>query len=132
MLPVLLLTILLLTLWHLVKYVRANHQKHCQLVLAQEHLQSYVLEAGSYADMQAKNQDLLKTYSEVGQSLAALNIQLQVAHKLWQLNPIQAQQSLSEAYQLSSSLMYEVRCIVKLGQVDPPYPPYKGGKQRHP
>ncbi|BAZ16887.1 integral membrane sensor signal transduction histidine kinase [Calothrix sp. NIES-4071] len=119
MLPVLLLTILLLTLWYLVKGVHANHQRHCELIITQEYLQSSAFDARSYADIAAQNQDLVKIYNGMGQSLAALHIQLQVAQKLWQLNPTQAQQSLKEAYQLSGSLMYEVRHIVKsLSQLD--------------
>lgn len=118
MLPVLLSIILLLTLLYLVKTVRTNHQKHCEITL-QEYLQSYVLEADSYAHILAQNRDLQNTYNGIGQSLAALHIQIQVAQKLWQINPTQAQQSLSEAYQLSGSLMYEVRSTVKsLNQVN--------------
>lgn len=118
MLPVLLSIILLLTLWYLVKTVRTNHQKHCETTV-QKYLQSYVLEADSYAHILAQNRDLQNTYNGIGQSLAALHIQIQVAQKLWQLNPQVAQQSLSEAYQLSGSLMYEVRRTVKsLNQVD--------------
>jgi Histidine kinase len=124
MLAVLLLLTLLLTLWYLVKTARANHQKHCELIITQEYLQSYIFDAGAYADILAKNQDLLNTYNSIGQSLAALHIQLQVAQKLWQVNPVQAQQSLSEAYQLSGSLMYEVRNIVRsLSQFNPPHQP---------
>ncbi|MBF2063711.1 MAG: histidine kinase dimerization/phosphoacceptor domain-containing protein [Calothrix sp. C42_A2020_038] len=119
MLSILLLILLFLTLWHLVKILRAYHQKQYELILTQENLQSYILESGSSANIQVINQSLLNMYSGVGQSLAALHIQLQVAQKLWHLNPVQAQKSLSEAYQLSSSLMDEVRCNVKiLGQVD--------------
>ncbi|TWH40756.1 histidine kinase [Dulcicalothrix desertica PCC 7102] len=118
MLPVLLSIILLLTLWYLVKIVRTNHQKSCEMTV-QEYLQSYVLEADNYAHILAQNRDLQNTYNGIGQSLAALHIQIQVAQKLWQLNPTQAQQSLSEAYQLSGSLMYEVRRTVKsLNQVN--------------
>lgn len=102
----------------MVKTVRTNHQKHCEITL-QEYLQSYVLEADSYAHILAQNRDLQNTYNGIGQSLAALHIQIQVAQKLWQINPTQAQQSLSEAYQLSGSLMYEVRSTVKsLNQVN--------------
>ncbi|OKH55189.1 hypothetical protein NIES2101_04275 [Calothrix sp. HK-06] len=112
MLPVMLSIILLLTLWYFVKTVRINYQKHCEITV-QKYLQSYVLEADSYAHILDQNRDLQNTYYGIGQSLAALHIQIQVAQKLWQLNPTQAQQSLSEAYQLSGSLMYEVRRTVK-------------------
>jgi Histidine kinase len=63
---------------------------------------------------QAKNHELINLYKALGQSIMALNIQLQAAQKLSQINPIQSQQSLSQAYQLSSELMQELRHIVRI------------------
>jgi Histidine kinase len=63
---------------------------------------------------QAKNHELINLYKALGQSIMALNIQLQAAQKLSQINPIQSQQSLSQAYQLSSELMRELRHIVRI------------------
>lgn len=54
-----------------------------------------------------------RLYADLGQSIAALHIQLQVAQKLWNIDPAQAQSSLSEAAQLSATLMQEVRRTVK-------------------
>ncbi|MBD2357510.1 histidine kinase dimerization/phosphoacceptor domain-containing protein [Tolypothrix sp. FACHB-123] len=64
--------------------------------------------------IQAKNHELINLYKALGQSIMALNIQLQAAQKLSQINPIQSQQSLSQAYQLSSELMQELRHIVRI------------------
>lgn len=109
---IVLLAILCLTLvWQLV-IICTNRQKHQQLILAQQQLQSCALQIG-LAAMQEKNHNLLDFYNALGHSIAALHIQLQVAQKLWQINPTQAQQSLSEAYQLTSGLMHDVRQIVK-------------------
>jgi signal transduction histidine kinase len=115
MLAVLLLAILLLTLvGQLVRAIHANHQKHSQLILIQQQLDHYTLQLGHLSAIHEKNQDLFDLYNALGQSIAALHIQIQVAQKLWKINPPQAQQSLSEAYQLSGSLMYEVRQIVRV------------------
>lgn len=90
----------------LVKVTRRNRQNHYQLIIAHQQLQNYAL-------LQHKSHDLVDFHNALGQSIAALHIQLQVAQKLWQVNPVQAQQSLSEAYQLSSTMMCEVRQIIK-------------------
>lgn len=112
MIVVLLVTLFLTLVWQLVKIIFTNRQKHQQLILAQQELQRCALQIG-LAAMQEKNHNLLDFYSALGHSIAALHIQLQVAQKLWQINPSQAQQSLSEAYQLTSSLMHEIRQVVK-------------------
>lgn len=109
----LLATLFLTLAWQLVKIIYTNRQRHQQLILAQQQLQSCALQIVTLAAIQEKNHDLLDFYNTLGHSIAALHIQLQVTQKLWQINPIQAQESLSEAYQLTSGLMYEVRQIVK-------------------
>ncbi|MBN3958717.1 histidine kinase dimerization/phosphoacceptor domain-containing protein [Nostoc sp. NMS8] len=118
MTTILFLTILLLTLLcQFLKMVYHNQQKHQQLILAQKQLQTYALQIDNFSEMQQTNDNLLNLYNALGQSIAALHIQLQVSQKLWQINPTQAQQSLSEAYQMSGTLMREVRQVVKmLGQ----------------
>ncbi|MBW4510869.1 MAG: histidine kinase dimerization/phosphoacceptor domain-containing protein [Scytonematopsis contorta HA4267-MV1] len=115
---VLFIAIFLIFCWQLVKMKRRSLRKHKQLILNQKlsrhkQLQNYVLPVSNNTTMQEKNQDLVYIYNVLGHSIAALNIQLQVAQKLWQANPTQAQESLSEAYQLSRTLMQEVRQIVK-------------------
>ena len=118
MMTILLLTVLLLILLcQFLKMVYHNQQKHQQLILAQKQLQTYALQIDNFTEMQETNDNLLTLYNALGQSIAALHIQLQVSQKLWQINPTQAQQSLSEAYQMSGTLMQEVRQVVKmLGQ----------------
>jgi hypothetical protein len=103
---VLVLTIFLTLVWQLVKVIYINRQNHHQLMMAHKQLQNYAL-------LQEKNHNLVDFNNALGQSIAALHIQLQVAQKLWQVNPKQAQQSLSEASQLSRTVMHEVRQIVK-------------------
>lgn len=106
MLVLVLATIFLTLVWQLVKVINTNRQNHHQLIMADKQLEDYAL-------LQEKNDDLVDFHNELGQSIAALHIQLQVAQKLWQVNPKQAQQSLGEAYQLSGTVMHEVRQVVK-------------------
>ena len=108
---VLLATLFLTLVRQLVKIISTNRHSHQQLILAQQ-VQCTALQIG-LAAMQEKNHNLLDFYNALGQSIAALHIQLQVAQKLWQINPTQAQQSLSEAYKLTSEMMHEIRQVVK-------------------
>jgi hypothetical protein len=118
MVTVLLLGIFFLTLaWQLIKNICIYRQKHQQLLLVEKKLQTYASQMGYFTIIQEKNHNLLDFYHSLGHSVAALHIQLQVAQKLWEINPTQAEKSLSEAYQLSSTLMYEIRKIVRtMGQ----------------
>ncbi len=81
--------------------------------MAENQLQQYTTQIGNLAAVQEQNRIAHNLYDALGHSIAALHIQLQVAHKLWQVDPTQAQQSLSEAYQLSTTLMQEVRQAVR-------------------
>jgi signal transduction histidine kinase len=98
-------TIFLTLVWQLLN-IHTNRQNHHQLMMASKQLQNYAL-------LQEKNHNLVDFHNTLGQSIAALHIQLQVAQKLWQVNPKEAQQSLCEAYQLSGIVMHDVREIVK-------------------
>ncbi|MCU0550550.1 MAG: histidine kinase dimerization/phosphoacceptor domain-containing protein [Leptolyngbya sp. Prado105] len=91
-----LLVTLLITSWRLIKLAQLNRQ-YQQLIH--------------------------QSYPDLGQSIAALNIQLQAAYKLWNLDPVQAMRLLHEAYSLSSSLMQDIRQTVKT--LNSPYPKSK-------
>lgn len=86
MITLLLLIVLLITSWRLMKLAQLNHQY--QRIIRQ-------------------------SYPDLGQSIAALNIQLQAAYKLWNLDPVQAMGLLHEAYSLSSTLLQDIRKTVK-------------------
>ncbi len=123
MVTILLFGIFFLTLaWQLIKNTCRYRQKHQQLILAEQQLQNYASRMRYFTVIEEKNHNLLDFYHGLGHSIAALHIQLQVVQKLWQLNPTQAEQSLSEAYQLSSTLMYEVRQIVRTMGEDSSHP----------
>ncbi|MBE9215541.1 histidine kinase dimerization/phosphoacceptor domain-containing protein [Plectonema cf. radiosum LEGE 06105] len=119
MVNILLIGILILTLWRLVKII--YNRQYQQLRLA-EKLQIYASQMSCFTVIAEKispqdklsQQNSLDFYQELGQSIAALHIQLQAAQKLWQVNPKLAEKSLSSAYEVSSTLMSEVRQIVKI------------------
>ncbi|MBD2603802.1 histidine kinase dimerization/phosphoacceptor domain-containing protein [Scytonema hofmannii FACHB-248] len=114
MVTVLLIWIFFLTLaWQLMKTICTYRQKTQELILAENQLKIYASKMEYFTLIEERNHNLLNFYHGLGHSIAALDIQLQVVQKLWQINPIQAEKSLSEAYQLSSTLMYEVRQIVR-------------------
>ena len=104
---------ILILRWQLVKIRCKNCQKHQEIKIAEEKLQQYATKIGNLAAVQEQNRIAHNFDDALGHSIAALHIQLQVAHKLWQVDPTQAQRSLSEAYQLSTTLMQEVRQTVK-------------------
>lgn len=102
------LTLTLLKLIH-----RDINRKNQQRLLLKE---ASILSGYDFQDfslMCEQNDNLVDLYNELGQSIAALNIQLQVAQKLWQSDPNQAQESVCEAYLLSGTIMREVRETVR-------------------
>jgi signal transduction histidine kinase len=108
-----LLGVVLLLVWQLVKVISTYRRKHQQLTLAHEQLRQYALQIGTLTAVRERNHLAHHFYRALGQSFAALHIQLQTAYKLRQINPDQAQKSLAEAYQLSSVIMREIRQTVK-------------------
>ena len=114
MTSILSLTILCLILLGNLIHLRLNNlQKNQQIKLIQEKLQKYEIQIISFAVIQENNHNLIQFYYTLGQSIAALHIQLQAAQKVWQLNPSQAQNSLLQAYDLSGNIMQEIRQIFK-------------------
>lgn len=109
----LLLGMVLLLVWQLVRIIRSCHRNHQQLILAHEQLRQYAVEIGTLTAVRERNRVAHHFYRALGQSFAALHIQLQTAYKLRHINPDQAQKSLGEAYQLSSVIMGEIRQAVK-------------------
>ncbi|OUL23114.1 histidine kinase dimerization/phosphoacceptor domain-containing protein [Nostoc sp. 106C] len=87
----------LILVWQLINTLNLHRYSYHQLLLIGE-----------------KNYELINFYKTLGQSIMALNIQLQVAQKLWEINPIQTQESVSQAYQLSSDIMQELRQVVRI------------------
>jgi two-component sensor histidine kinase len=85
-----------------------------ELAKVHEQLWQCVLQFGNLSAMQERNRIARDLHDSLGHALTALNIQLQTAVKLWQLNPEKAQRFLAEAVRLGGVATNEVRQSVKL------------------
>ncbi len=74
--------------------------------------------------LRLRHQLIYDSYDALGQSLTALNIQLQTALKLWEANPEQAHTFVTVAYAQGLAAMQEVRRSMPLLDVplDPVLP----------
>ena len=72
------------------------------------------------AAIEERNRIARDIHDSLGHSLTALTVQLQAAVSLIQTNPAQAQVFLTQAHQLSTTAMQEVRQSVKALRVDQP------------
>ncbi len=91
-----------------------------ELARIHEQLWQTVLQFGNFSASQERNRIARDLHDSLGQALTALNIQLQTAVKLWQLDPQQAQQFLAEAQRLGSTAVHEVRQTVRTLRMDCP------------
>ncbi len=85
-----------------------------ELAKVHEQLWQCVLQFGNLSAMQERNRIARDLHDSLGHALTALNIQLQTAVTLWQLNPEKAQRFLAEAVRLGGVATNEVRQSVKL------------------
>jgi signal transduction histidine kinase len=100
--------------WQWVRAVLASRRHRQQLELAHKQLQEYASQLNASAIVEAQNRFACDFYDALGQSLAALYIQIQTAYKLHHIEPGQAQISLVEAQHLSSSTLQEIRRAIKV------------------
>ncbi len=102
---------LLLGLQLTIVVLKSQHQR--QIKQAHKQLQEYARELEALAAIKERNRFAHEFYDGLGQSLAALNIQLQTANKLLHIDLEEAQRFLAQAHQLGCSTMQEVRQVVK-------------------
>ncbi|MEM1394276.1 MAG: sensor histidine kinase [Cyanobacteria bacterium P01_H01_bin.150] len=83
--------------------------------LAQMHnsLWECVLQFANFSATQERNRIARDLHDSLGHSLTGLNLQLQTAIKLCQLNPNQVQEFLTEAHRLAARATQEIRQSVK-------------------
>lgn len=105
------LAIMLLLGLQLVVVIFAN--QHKQLLIAHKQLQEYAKELETLRAIKERNRFAHEFYDALGQSIAALDIQLQTAKTLLHIDLEEAQRFLVQGHQLSSSVMHEVRQVVK-------------------
>ncbi|MGJ5673980.1 MAG: sensor histidine kinase [Nostochopsis sp.] len=79
------------------------------LLLQYKELQQYLVEIEELAAVQERKRIAREIHDSLGNALTSLNIQLQTAHKLWHIDPSQAEQFLTEAQKLGSVAIHEVR-----------------------
>ncbi len=91
-----------------------------ELARIHEQLWQTVLQFGNFSASQERNRIARDLHDSLGQALTALNIQLQTAVKLWQLDPNRAEQFLEEAQRLGSTAVQEVRQTVRTLRMDSP------------
>lgn len=84
-----------------------------ELARFHEQLWQTVLQFGSFSALQERNRIARDLHDSLGQALTALNIQLQTAVKLRQLDPGRAEEFLEEAQRLGATAIKEIRQTVK-------------------
>lgn len=109
-----LLTILCIVLLGQLMHLKlTNLHKIQQIQLIREELQKYEIRSVNFTVIKEDNHNLLEFYNNLGQSIVSLNIQLQIAQKLWKINPLQAHNSIVQAYDLSGNIMQDIRQIFR-------------------
>jgi signal transduction histidine kinase len=86
---------------------------------SREQLRQYALRVESLAMEQERNRIARDIHDSLGHSLTALNLQLEGAIKLWQVNPDRAQTFLREAKQMGSIALQDIRQSVSAMRIDP-------------
>ncbi|MEM7725749.1 MAG: hypothetical protein AAF208_05175 [Cyanobacteria bacterium P01_A01_bin.45] len=108
------LTAIIFSFCQLLNNWLAHRQQNQQLLIFENQIQDYQIQIIRLVGIERKTHDLVEFNYELGHSIAALHIQLQATQKLWQVNPLQAEKSLSEAYHISGYLMHEIRKNIRL------------------
>ncbi|NJR41236.1 MAG: sensor histidine kinase [Leptolyngbyaceae cyanobacterium CSU_1_4] len=115
----LLMGLALLFIFLLVNALLSERQSKEQMAIANQQLRQYALRVETLAMEQERNRIARDIHDSLGHSLTALNLQLEGAVRLWQINPNQAQTFLREAKQMGSMALQEVRQSVSAMRADP-------------
>ena len=115
------------SLWKILNYFFINRQAEKQNLSCdnknreykiyqyqENEIQEYQIQIIRLGNIERKTHELINFQYELGHSIAALNIQLQATQKLWHSDPSQAEKYLSEACNISSYMMKEIRTNIKL------------------
>jgi signal transduction histidine kinase len=90
-----------------------------QLAIANAQLRQYTLKIEELATVEERNRIARDIHDSVGHALTVLNLHLEVALKLWQSDPTEATEFLTEAKHLGSNALKEVRQSITALRVDP-------------
>jgi signal transduction histidine kinase len=109
----------LLSLQLLVDRILAEKQAKEELAIANQRIRSYALRAEEVATLQERNRIARDIHDSLGHSLTALNLHLEMALKLAQVQPDRSLQVLAEAKRLGSIALQDVRASVSTLRSDP-------------
>jgi signal transduction histidine kinase len=90
-----------------------------ELVGANTQLREYALRIEELATVQERNRIARDIHDSVGHALTVVNLHLEAALKLWKTDPESATEFLTEAKQLGSNALKEVRQSIATLRVDP-------------
>ncbi len=110
---------ILLSLQMLVDRILAEKQAKEDLAIANQRIRNYALRAEEIATLQERNRIAREIHDSLGHSLTALNLHLEIALKLAQIQPDRSLQVLTEAKRLGSMALQDVRSSVSTLRSDP-------------
>jgi signal transduction histidine kinase len=90
-----------------------------ELAVANANLREYALKIEELATLQERNRIARDIHDSVGHALTVLNLHLEAALKLWQTDPEEATEFVTEAKQLGSNALKEVRQSIATLRIDP-------------
>jgi signal transduction histidine kinase len=110
---------ILLSLQLLIERILAEKQAKEELALANQRIRKYALKAQEIGSLQERNRIAREIHDSLGHSLTALNLHLEMALKLSQIQPEKSRQVLAEAKRLGSIALHDVRISVSTLRSDP-------------
>lgn len=110
---------ILFSLQLLIDRILAEKQAKEELAIANQRIRSYALKAEENGSLQERNRIAREIHDSLGHSLTALNLHLEMALKLSQIQPAKSLEVLSEAKRLASTALKDVRESVSTLRSDP-------------
>jgi signal transduction histidine kinase len=110
---------ILLSLQLLVDRILAEKQAKEELAIANQRIRSYALRAQEIGSLQERNRIAREIHDSLGHSLTALNLHLEMAVKLAQIQPEKSREIVIEAKRLGSIALRDVRQSVAALRADP-------------
>jgi signal transduction histidine kinase len=110
---------ILFSLQLLIDRILAEKQAKEELAIANQRIRSYALKAEENGSLQERNRIAREIHDSLGHSLTALNLHLEMALKLAQVQPERSREVLTEAKRLGSTALNDVRQSVSTLRSDP-------------
>ncbi len=110
---------ILFSLQLLIDRILAEKQAKEELAIANQRIRSYALKAEENGSLQERNRIAREIHDSLGHSLTALNLHLEMALKLSQIQPEKSREVLTEAKRLGSTALKDVRQSVSTLRSDP-------------